>query len=203
MKRLEALGAWLFGAVFVVLSFAVALEVTLRKVFNVSLQGVDELGGYSLAIGAGLAFSLALAGRAHIRIDLVHERLPRALRIAMNLVAALALAATAAALPLLAWYALSDSIAMNSTAQTPWATPLRWPQSVWFAVLAVFALVAIGSALRATGLALGGRLDRVDREYGPRGAKEELQEELADIEARGAAAAAVDLPGGATKEGPR
>ena len=190
MRRLETAGAWLFGLVFVGLSAAVAVEVTLRKVLNVSLQGVDELGGYALAVGSALAFSLALVARAHIRIDLVHERLPRALRIPMNLVAALALAATAAALCVLAWFALADSIAMNSTAQTPWATPLRWPQSVWFAVLAVFAAVAIGSALRAWGLALGGHGDVVDRAYGPRGTKEELQEELADIEARGAASAA-------------
>ncbi len=190
MKRLETAGAWLFGLVFVVLSLAVTLEVTLRKVMNVSLQGVDELGGYALAVGSALAFSLALVARAHIRIDLVHERLPRALRVPMNLVAVLTLAATAAALPVLAWFALSDSISMNSTAQTPWATPLRWPQSVWFVVLAAFALVAIGSALRAVGLVLGGRIEQADREYGPRGTKEELQEELADIEARGAAVAA-------------
>lgn len=190
MKRLETAGAWLFGLVFVVLSLAVTLEVTLRKVMNVSLQGVDELGGYALAVGSALAFSLALVARAHIRIDLVHERLPRALRVPMNLVAVLTLAATATALPVLAWFALSDSISMNSTAQTPWATPLRWPQSVWFVVLAAFALVAIGSALRAVGLVLGGRVEQADREYGPRGTKEELQEELADIEARGAAVAA-------------
>jgi TRAP-type C4-dicarboxylate transport system permease small subunit len=190
MKRLETIGAWLFGAVFVLLSVAVAVEVTLRKVLNVSLQGVDELGGYSLAIGAGLAFALALVGRSHIRIDLVHERLPRPLRLLLNVVAVASLAATAVALPVLAWFALSDSIAMNSTAQTPWATPLRWPQGVWFVVLSVFALVAIGSLLRLLAFAFGGQTDRVDREYGPRGTKEELQEELADIEARGAAAAA-------------
>jgi TRAP-type C4-dicarboxylate transport system permease small subunit len=190
MKRLETIGAWLFGAVFVLLSLAVAVEVTLRKVLNVSLQGVDELGGYSLAIGAGLAFALALVGRSHIRIDLVHERLPRPMRLVLNVVAVASLAATAVALPVLAWFALSDSIAMNSTAQTPWATPLRWPQSVWFVVLSIFALVAIGSLLRLLAFAFGGQTDRVDREYGPRGTKEELQEELADIEARGAAAAA-------------
>jgi TRAP-type C4-dicarboxylate transport system permease small subunit len=174
----------------VLLSVAVAVEVTLRKVLNVSLQGVDELGGYSLAIGAGLAFALALVGRSHIRIDLVHERLPRPMRLVLNVVAVASLAATAVALPVLAWFALSDSIAMNSTAQTPWATPLRWPQSVWFVVLSIFALVAIGSLLRLLAFAFGGQTDRVDREYGPRGTKEELQEELADIEARGAAAAA-------------
>jgi hypothetical protein len=31
LKRLETIGAWLFGAVFVILSLAVAVEVTMRK----------------------------------------------------------------------------------------------------------------------------------------------------------------------------
>ena len=190
MKRLEVIGAWLFGAIFVLLSLAVAVEVSMRKVFNVSLQGVDELGGYALATGAGVSFALALVARAHIRIDLVHERLPRGLRIVLNLAAVASLAVTAGLLPILAWFALSDSIAMNSTAQTPWATPLRYPQAAWFAVLAVFAVVAIVSLLRALGLVLRGRSDLIERDYGPKGTREELQEELADIESRGAAASA-------------
>ena len=192
MKRLETLGAWLFGAVFVLLSFAVAIEVTLRKLLNVSLQGVDELGGYALAIGAGLAFTLALVARSHIRIDIVHGRLPRPLRVALDLLSVLSLAALAVSLSVLAWFALSDSISMNSTAQTPWATPLRWPQSAWFAVLAVFSVVALVSALRAIVRLMSGDLQRFEREYGPRGTKEELEDELADIEARGAAAAGLD-----------
>lgn len=190
MKRLEVIGAWAFGAIFVLLSLAVAVEVTMRKVLNVSLQGVDELGGYALAIGAGVSFALALVARAHIRIDLVHERLPRGLRIVLNLVAMASLALTAGILPILAWFALSDSISMNSTAQTPWATPLRYPQAVWFAVLAVFAAVALGSLLRALGFMVRGRSDLIERDYGPKGTREELQEELADIESRGAAASA-------------
>ena len=96
-----------------------------------------------------------------------------------------------AALPVLAWFALSDSISMNSTAQTPWATPLRLAAVGVVRGARGFALVAIGSVLRALGLAArAGSVDAVDREYGPRGTKEELQEELDDIEARGAAAAA-------------
>ena len=82
---------------------------------------------------------------------------------------------------------------MNSTAQTPWATPLRWPQSAWFAVLVVFAVVALGAALRAIVRLMSGDLRRFEREYGPRGTKEELEDELADIEARGAASAGGDL----------
>lgn len=58
-----------FGLIFLALSLVVALETIMRKVFNTSLQGADELGGYSLAIGSTLAFSLALLGRTHIRVD--------------------------------------------------------------------------------------------------------------------------------------
>jgi hypothetical protein len=39
-----------------------------------SLQGADELGGYALAVGSTIAFSLALMGRNHIRVDVFHER---------------------------------------------------------------------------------------------------------------------------------
>ena len=45
-------------------------------------------------------------------------------------------------------------------------------------------------AMRALGFALRGRSDLIERDYGPKGTREELQEELADIESRGAAASA-------------
>ena len=189
MKRLEAVMAALFGGVFVLLALAVALETALRKLFNVSLQGVDELGGYALAFGASLAFVLALVARAHIRIDLVHDRLPRSLRVAMNSLSVLANAIVAALLAYMAWYALKDSIALSSTAQTPWATPLRIPQSFWFGALVLFAVVAAGHALRVAWLLLGSRSPEIDRDYSPKGTKEELKEELEDIKARGATGA--------------
>ena len=108
MKQLEKIAATLFGVVFMLLSFAVAVETTMRKVFNVSLQGVDELGGYCLAVGASLAFTLALLSRAHIRIDLIHDRLPRGPRIALNVLAMLTITATALLLLAMAYYSLRD-----------------------------------------------------------------------------------------------
>lgn len=185
MKRFETWAAWLFGLIFIGLAFAVAVETTMRKLFNRSLQGVDELGGYTLAVGAALSFAVALGARAHIRIDLVHDRLPRALRIGLNGLALLALAACAAALAWMAWYALDESILFNATAQTPWATPLRIPQSIWLAALAVFGLVCLIEIGRFMTAFAQGRWDRLDRRFGPRGSKEELEEELADLKTRG------------------
>ena len=185
MQKLEKIAATLFGVVFLLLSFAVAVETTMRKVFNVSLQGVDELGGYCLAVGASLAFTLALISRAHIRIDLIHDMLPRGPRLFLNILSLLTLAVTALVMLAMAYYSLRDSIALNSTAQTPWATPIKYPQMVWIACLGLFAAVASGYFVRVVWLGLSGRSAELEAKYSPRGAKEELKEELDDARARG------------------
>lgn len=187
MKRLEKAAAMAFGFAFLALAGAVAAETFLRKVFNRSLQGVDELGGYILAVGAALAFAVAFTAQAHIRIDVIHERLPRPLRVFLNVLAMPALAACALSAVTMAWFALQDSIQFNSTAQTPWATPLYLPQSSWVVALALFALLTVVGTLRVFGLLATGKGAEIDRRYGPRGAKAELEEELADLKARGGA----------------
>jgi TRAP-type C4-dicarboxylate transport system permease small subunit len=194
MKRLESLAATLFGVAFLALAAAVTVEVIMRKVFNRSLQGVDELGGYILAIAGALSFAVALAARAHIRIDIVHDRLPRLLRITLNLLAAVAIVVCGAALLRMAWFAYDESTVFGATAQTPWATPLRYPQVLWVAALAPFLIVGIVGAVRIVVLLAKGDTRHVDHWYGPRTPREELEEELADAKARGVTADAV-LPG--------
>ena len=49
--RIENLLATVFGGIFLALSVVVTVETLSRKLFNVSLQGADELGGYALAVG--------------------------------------------------------------------------------------------------------------------------------------------------------
>lgn len=185
MPVFERLAAWIFGLTFVALALAVAVETIMRRVFVRSLQGVDEFGGYALAIGAALAIALALRSRAHIRIDVVHDRLPRPLRVLLNVIAYPALALTAVAIFVMAWFAFRETVEFSSVAQTPWATPLKYPQGAWLAALAVFVVFALVEAGKVIGLALSGRFREVDRQFGPRGAQDELDEELADLKARG------------------
>ena len=176
----------LFGLIFMALSLVVTVETVMRKAFNISLQGADELGGYSLAVGATIAFSLALMGRTHIRVDVFHDRLPAWLQTGLNWLSIVCLAAFAVLMAWLAWYVLQDSKAYMSVSQTPWATPLSYPQGAWFAGLAVFALVALGFALHATRLLLAGRSAELDHAYGPRTTKDEVDEELQDLKTRSA-----------------
>ena len=194
MKRFESLAATAFGIVFLVLALTVAVETVSRKLFNVSLQGVDELGSYCLAVGGALSFAVALVSRAHIRIDIVHEYFPKALRVLLNVIAVAMLFVSAVVLLQMAWISLSESILFGSTAQTPWATPLRYPQILWVAALAIFLAVTLLQLARVALLLVRRRIDRLDREFSPRGSREELEEELEDIRHRGAAA--IDLEKG-------
>ena len=182
--RIETLLATVFGFIFLGLAGVVATETVARKLFNVSLQGADELGGYALAVGSTIAFSLALMGRSHIRVDVFHERLPRRLQAFINWLSITSLAAFAIFIAWLAGKVIADTLAYGSTAQTPWATPLIIPQSVWYAGLVTFALVATGYAVRATWLLATKRTDTLNHDFQPRGAKEELKEELDDLAAR-------------------
>ncbi|WP_309679819.1 TRAP transporter small permease [Polaromonas sp.] len=182
--HIENVLATVFGGIFLLLACVVAVETVSRKVFNVSLQGADELGGYALAVGSTIAFSLALMGRNHIRVDVFHERFPRAMQAFLNWFSIVTLASFGTFVAWIATKVITDTLQYGSTAQTPWATPLIWPQAVWYAGLVIFALVAMGYALRASWLLVTKRVDTLNHDFHPKSAKEELKEELDDLAQR-------------------
>ena len=178
------IAAIVFGYGLLVLSAVVVVEAVGRKLLGFSVQGADELGGYVFAVGSALCFATALVERGHIRIDLFHAMFRPGLRAALNWLSIVLMAAFAVVIAWLAWLQLADSAEYHSTAPTPWATPLVWPQALWVGALVLFALLAVSFALDATRLLLGGRLNELARHYGPKEALEEVREELADLERR-------------------
>lgn len=182
--RLENILGILFGTIFMTLVALVTVETIARKLLNVSLQGVDELGGYALAIGSTISFSLAVFGRNHIRVDVLHQHYPDWLKAVMNWLSAFSLAAFAVFLCWVAIQVLLDSVTYGSTAQTPWATPLIYPQSLWYAGLVIFAIVSSCFAAWATYLLLTGKQQDLIHDFQPKSAKEELKEELDDLAQR-------------------
>jgi TRAP-type C4-dicarboxylate transport system permease small subunit len=184
LHGLSALFANIGGYILFSLAVLVTIETLGRKLFNISLQGVDELGGYALAVGSALAFTTALVERAHIRIELFHVMLPVPLQMALNWVAITSIAVFGGLLAFVCFTILSDSFAYNSTAPTPWATPLIYPQSLWYAGMVIFALVSAAMALHATYLLVTGNAKALNRMYGPKEAAEEVKEELEDLARR-------------------
>jgi TRAP-type C4-dicarboxylate transport system permease small subunit len=184
LQGLGSVFANITGYILLALAILVTIETLGRKFFDFSLQGVDELGGYALAVGSALAFSTALVERAHIRIELFHLMLPLSLQMILNWLSVTLLAAFGGLLAWVCFTILWDSLEYHSTAPTPWATPLVYPQSLWYAGIAIFAVVAAAMALHATYLLVTGNGTTLNRLYGPKEAVEEVKDELEDIARR-------------------
>lgn len=188
-QRFERLMANLFGLVFVGLSVLVTVETVVRKVFNVSIQGSAELGGYALAIGSVIGFSLAISSRSHIRVDVIHDRLSPAVQSFLNWISAVLMAGLGLFLASVCYRVIVKTVDYGSTSQTPWATPLIYPQGVWYLAVLIFAIYTLGYAVRASYLYFTGQRAAVLEEFHPKSAKEELKEELDDLSQRSGALA--------------
>lgn len=184
MKRIAQFSGMTFGAIMIVLSFAIAAETILRKFFSYSMGGIDELGGYAVAVVAPLAFLVAAHEQAHIRINVLHGKLPLQARAMLNVVAAVSLCLLALFLLYFTMKTVQETLTYRSIAQTPWATPLIYPQSVWLVAMAVFTLGTMVIAGRAVLLLARRQWSLLDRRFGPGSAQDELAAELADLESR-------------------
>lgn len=184
MKPMVHLPSAIFGAIMILLSFAIAIETILRKFFSLSLGGIDEIGGYAVAIVAPLAFLVTASEQAHIRINVLHAKLSLGARAFLNVAATVSLALLALFLLYFTVETVRETLAYRSIAQTPWATPLIYPQAVWLCAMLVFAAGATMLAGRAVLLLARGELKVLDRRFGPGSAEEELEAELADLRIR-------------------
>ncbi len=124
------------------LSFLIVVEIFGRKLLNISIQGVDEIGGYVVAITGTYGMALACWYRAHTRIDIVLLRLPLKVRALFNLIAYTTLTIGAIFMAYMAFTTLAESVDFKSISSTPLQVPLWIPQSLWFSGLICFGLVA-------------------------------------------------------------
>ena len=135
------------GWALLALSVLVGFEVMARKFFTFSVKGVDEIGGYVLALASAFGFIYTLTQHGHIRVDIVFKYLRPGMRATLHLLAFALLAAFAV---LLAWCSAAvwlRSISLDAIAPTPLGTPLVYPQGIWVFGLIVFALLAVAMAL--------------------------------------------------------
>ncbi|GHE20490.1 TRAP transporter small permease subunit [Halomonas urumqiensis] len=171
----------LFGAMMLLLALLITVETLIRKFFAMSIGGVEELGGYAIAIAAPLAFCVAMVEQAHIRINLLHMRLPSTVQAVLNALAALSLGLLAVFLIYFTVQTVIDTHMYRSIAQTPWATPLIYPQSVWLVAMSAFALAAFVLSMQALRLLFKRDWHALNRRFGPSSTQDELEEELAEL----------------------
>lgn len=179
-RRVEPLARWAAiacGWGVLVLAAAVTVEILGRKLFAFSFHGIDDIGGYVLAVTATIGASYTMALRGHTRIDVFLVRMPRGLQRLLNVLAMVSLAVFAL---FAAWRGadvLMQSIEFKSVATNPLQTPLWQPQSLWLAGLVLFAGIALAYAVHAVVLYFR-NANELNLLYGPAGVREELEAEL-------------------------
>jgi len=142
-----AVGIGLLGCVLLTL-----VEIVARR-FGGSLGGVDEISGYAMAVTTSWGVSYALTEQAHVRIDLLRQRLVSFGRAVFDMISLGCLAATAIIIAWRGWDVVAKTLSTGARANTPLETPLWIPQTLWwsgwmwFALSAVFLLAAAGLKL--------------------------------------------------------
>lgn len=181
--------AWVAGLLILVSALIVSIDVITRAVLRLTFLQSFELSSYAFAAAVTLGLAYTLVSRAHIRIEVVYVLLKPPLRVALDLVAIVTLAATAIAF---AWFAAQTVLYtydINAHSNTTLAVPLVVPQAFWLAGLVWFAITAIWLTVASVRHLLKGQPDRVSREIGVLALQEELEQ--TDIPLKSAAADAV------------
>ncbi|MFK7976600.1 MAG: TRAP transporter small permease subunit [Halioglobus sp.] len=123
---LAAVGQWL-SWVWLLLLLVIVGNVLLRYVFGEGRIELEEIQWHLYSLGFLLGFSYAFQADAHIRVDVVSERLPQRWRAWLELYGMLL-----ALLPfivLMLWYSVPFVLAswqVSEVSQAPGGLPYRW-----------------------------------------------------------------------------
>ncbi len=180
-RQIERLGHVMNGAagwLFVVCALFITFDVVSRRFFGFSSQATVEVTGYMLAFGIAWGLTDALARRAHIRVDVLVNRLPPGLRAYMHALALLFLVVLGFFLVWRCWAVVQDSWMFGARDSSALTTPLIIPQGLWALGITVFFLLAALMLVEVLLLLALGQRERVDRLLGPRTVKEETAEAL-------------------------
>lgn len=129
----------------------VAIDVIARATLGRTVLESFEMSEYALAACIGLGMGYTVTTRANVRVDILTARLPRAIRLYVDLFAASTLAATAVAC---AWYSfgvLEETWRLGARSISTLQVPLILPQSVWWIGFFWFATIACLTPVLAIG----------------------------------------------------
>src|SRR5881394_16003 len=177
-EQISRVGAIVGGAMLLVASILICIDITLRYTISKTLGGADELSGYALAISSAWGFSAALLTRSHIRIDTLYVRVRTRVRAALDLLSLVTFGSFIALITWHAWGVVRQSWISGSRSLSELETPVIIPQALWFAGLVFFVLVALLLLARSLHAVLTGDLPKLFELIGSKSAVAEAEEEV-------------------------
>jgi TRAP-type C4-dicarboxylate transport system permease small subunit len=178
IARVADIMGYLAGWGFILCAGFITFDVVARRFFAFSSQSTTEITGYALAFGIAWALAHTLTARAHVRIDVVINHLPAAIRYPMHL---LSLAALAAFMGFIAWGAVGlvdESLLFGATDISLLRTPLWIPQGLWAFGIGVFLLLILTMLVENALLVVAGRGAEAEAQLHTRTYDEEAAEAL-------------------------
>ncbi|WP_193188943.1 TRAP transporter small permease subunit [Nisaea sediminum] len=177
--RLSRWLVWLGGALILGSAVLVTVEVFVRKLFNMSIAGADEISGYAFGVATSLGLAFALFERAHIRVDALFLILPRPLRIFLNFFGLALLIGFAGIVTWMASGLVADTLEHGSRSITPMRTPLAIPQIPWLAGWMFFVLCGVLLFVGSLFATLTGNAAEGERRIGVKTLEEQIHDETA------------------------
>lgn len=176
--RLAARMNDLAGWVFILCAGFITLDVLFRNFGGFSSSATTEITSYMLAFGIAWGLAHALAARAHIRVDVLVNKLPIAWRQYLHALALAVLTFLALFLAWCAWTLVDESVFFNATDTSALAIPLVIPQGLWAIGISMLAMQAVLQLFEVACLLWANDAQQVDSLLGARGYQEETQEAL-------------------------
>ena len=183
-RRLALFGVWAGGAVLFAAALVVGVEVLMRKLFDRSLGGADDIAGFALAISTAWALPLALLDRAHIRIDSLYSLMPKRVCAVLDVLGVALFTVFAGFILVYGFGVFLTSYRLHSTSLSALSIPLAIPQLIWILGILLFFLTAFLLLVRGLTFLIHGEIDQVQLLLSSRTLEEETEEELRDLERR-------------------
>ncbi|HWI82625.1 TRAP transporter small permease [Ramlibacter sp.] len=180
LRRAESLSlgaVWFGGALTLASVFLIGFDVLARKFLGFTTGGADELSGYVFAISTSWSFALVMLQRANVRVDALYLHLPVRVSAVLDWLSLVALGVFMVFLTYYAFAVAQTSWERHAAANTPLATPLWIPQTLWVMGLAWMCLVLALMLIRASVALVTGDIALVKELCGVRSTQEEAEEE--------------------------
>lgn len=180
-RGLAAVGRWMGYAAgwgFIAISALITFDVLARRFLGFSSQATTELSGYALAFGIAWGLAHTLSMRAHVRIDLLVNRFPEAIRYWLHVASLAFLCVFVGYMFYGAWLLVDESVLFGATDISILRTPLAIPQGLWAFGIGVMLLLIVAMLLETTCLVLAGRGAEAEAMLHTRTYEEEAAEAL-------------------------